>query len=182
MKQLLSVCMLLSVVLWSCSNDDGDERTPVNYQLTVGDTVIVIPDSAVTFADLQFSFDAYMLREYQVATDEDISRPGEPFWGNLNDWKAQGWGLRTTYLVSPFVHNVTTTDKAQYYYMIGTYLDQFGFGWRDTFDPNANLFNPAVNIWLEPADTTLIPDNAATVLFDGETRLMGQYRGMWQVE
>ena len=175
------ILSLLAFTILACKEDEQEE--PTEYRLTVGDTLIVIPAAAVDFAQAQFSIDAYFLREYQVATDEDLPHPGSVYTGTLRDWKALGWNVRQTFLVAPFTaHDVKTEDDAQYLYMIGTYLEQFGYGWRDTFDPEADLDNPAVYIWLHPADSTLTPDNPGTVGFDGESDLMIYYRSMWTLE
>ena len=185
MRNVLAI-VFLALIVSSCSDDDP-ETPPIEFRLTVGDTLIIIPEEAVLFAGGRgdfgnFTYDAYMLREYQVATDEDLPHPGATFSGTLNDWKALGWDLRQTFLLPPYTRDIKTNDGAQYYYMIGTYLDQFGYGWRDTFDPEANLFDPAVHIWLHPADTTLIPDAPGTIGFDGTCQLVSQYRTMWRFE
>jgi hypothetical protein len=174
--------LLLTLAVCSCRDHGDSETPPVEYRLTVGDTTITIPNAAVVFANAQFSLDAYFLREYQVARDSIWEHPGAIFNGTLIDWKALVWSVRQTFLLAPYSRDVKIANDAQYYYMIGTYLDQFGYGWRDTFDPEADLFNPAVHIWLHPADTTLVPDNTATVQFDGTSHLVEQYRALWRFE
>ena len=179
----LSVILLAGLTLWSCRDQGDSETPPVEYRLTVGDTTITIPNAAVVFAGAQFSVDAYFLREYQVARDSTWGHPGATFNGTLIDWKALAWSARKTFLVWPYdSYDVMTANLAQYFYAIGTYMEQFGYGWRDTFDPEANLNNPAVHIWLHPADSTLVPDNPATVQFDGTSHLVEQYRGLWSFE
>ncbi len=69
-----------------------------------------------------------------------------------------------------------TDDSAQFYFQIGEFPAQFGFGWKDTFD--AAAFNPdstyTTHIW--PSD------HPETVGFDGQSLLREQYVGMWGVE
>lgn len=177
----VSIIAAFTALILSCKNEDNG-AIPVEYHITVGDTAITIPDSAVTFAADHFSFHAYMLREYQVATDEDLPHPGATFSGTLVEWKVLGWDARQTFLLPPYNRDARTGDAAQYFYWIGTFIEQFGYGWRDTFDPEADLANPAVHIWQHPADSTLAPDNAGTIEFDGESRFIGQYRAKWRIE
>jgi hypothetical protein len=179
-----SLLGLSFLILLSCENDDPS-RPPIEYRLTVGDTTIIIPDAAIQFAGARgslgnFVWDAYMLREYQVARDPNLPHPGSPFTGSLTEWKALGWPTRQTFLIAPYTaHDANTDDGAQFFYEIGTYLEQFGYGWRDTYDPDADLSNPAVHIWLHPADTTLVRDNTSTPEFDGTSHLIEQYRALW---
>lgn len=175
--------LLIGLLLQACDEDDSEGREPVEYHITIGDTAITIPDSAVVFAGLRlnpaaFNWNAYMLREYQVATT--MHTP--PYGGTLTEWKETHWSIRSTFLTEPYTRDFRIDDDAFYYYMIGTYKDQFGYGWRDTFDPEADLWDPASNPWTHPADTTLIPDSTHTIAFDGETKLMEQYRNMWVIE
>ncbi len=182
MKFLVFLLFAMAAMLLSCKNEDNNPP-PVDYHLTVGDTVITIPDSAAQFAEQNFSLNAYLLREFQVARDPNLNHQGSPFTGTLQDWKALGWSTRTTFLLSPYGRDIRTSDDAQYFYQIGTFKDQFGYGWRDTYDPEANLNNPdAGNIWQHPADTTLVPDNSSTLGFDGDSHLLTHYRAMWRFQ
>jgi len=176
------IVLSLAVISLSCKQESNDGSTAVDYHLTVGDTAITIPDSAVDFANVQFSAEAYILREYQVAHDPNLPHQGSAFTGTLQDWKALGWQVRSTYLLAPYAHDIKIADDAQYFYEIGTYFAQFGYGWRDTFDPEANLNNASVNIWLHPADTTLSADIPSTVGFDGESHFLLRYRSMWSLQ
>ena len=78
-------------------------------------------------------------------------------------------------MVSPYANDVMTDDSALFYYEIGGYLGQFGFGWKDTFD--AGNFNPdstyTSHIW--PSDPV------QTIQFDGQSPFAVHYRGMWVV-
>ncbi len=184
MKYLWIIAAVVALVVGSCRNTDDGSSTP-EYRLTVGDTVVTIPPAAVDFARTQFSIHAYLLREFQVARDPAYHQEGAPFTGSLLEWKALGWATRWTFLnfpSSPYAHDVETGDPAEYYYEIGTYFSQFGYGWRDTFDPEANLNDPSYIIWLHPADSTLAPDNTGTIGFDGGCRFIGQYRNMWTLQ
>lgn len=161
--------------------EDGDKpEDGTSYELAVGDTLITIPAEAVRFAAEHFEWHAYMLREYQIAINPSIPRNGgSPYSGELIDWKNASWSLRSTFLVPPYAHNLDTNQLELYYYLIGTHPDQFGFGWMDTYDPEADLWNSALRPWLNPADSTLTPDNPSTLEFDGGLGDMLEYRGMW---
>ncbi|MBK8130852.1 MAG: hypothetical protein IPK53_18740 [bacterium] len=180
---------LLCCALLCVSCEEGDTPEPgVSYEIAVGDTLITIPAEAVNFAGTlghgnHFVWDAYMLREYQVASNPNLPREhGVPYQGTLEQWKNTSWTTRRSFLVPPYDHNVTTTSPEAYYYMIGTYAEQFGYGWVDTYDPEANLWDSAVRPWLHPADSTLLPDNPGTIGFDGGLGDMAEYRAMWVVE
>ncbi len=182
MKYVWIALFTAVAALASCKNEDNTPP-PVDYHLMVGDTAITIPDSAAQFAEQNFSMNAYLLREYQVARDPNLAHQGSAYTGALQDWKALGWNVRTTFLLSPYLRDIRTSDDAQYFYEIGTYKDQFGYGWRDTFDPEANLnYQDIGNVWLHPADTTLVPDNPGTLGFDGESHLLTHYRSMWSFQ
>ena len=175
--------LLMSLALVSC--EEGNKPADgTGYEITVGDTLITIPPEAVLFAGSiintnHFNFHAYMLREYQIAVlPRDV---GSPYNGSLLEWKNQSWNTRRTFLYPPFDHDVTTDTPELFYYLIGTYPSQFGFGWVDTYDPEADLWNSALRPWLRPADSTLTPDNPGTLNFDGGLGDMLEYRGMWEI-
>lgn len=184
--RLVQLALILDLFTFlSCKNEDVTEQ-PIEYHLTIGDTVITIPDAAVRFAGFRgnpgnYAWDAYMLREYQVARDPNLPHQGSPYGGSLGEWKALNWQTRETFLVTPYnTRDARTDDNASYYYWIGTFKDQFGYGWRDTYAADANLNNPAEDIWLHPADTTVVPDNPDTPVFDGTSHLMERYRSLWR--
>lgn len=178
MRQWIAI-IVAALMLVAC--EEGDKpKDGAGYDLVVGDTLISISAEAVRFAAEHFEWHAYMLREFQIATlprDE-----GSPYAGSLEQWKNLSWSSRQTFLYPPFVHNLSTESLELYYYLIGTHPGQFGFGWVDTYDPEANLFNSAVRPWLNPADSTLTPDNPGTLNFDGGLGDMLEYRGMWGME
>jgi hypothetical protein len=183
---MMRFLLIFALMIAACDSGDDPPRTG-SYTLTVGDTLITIPAEAVDFigsvnSPNHFSWHAYMLREYQIATLPNIPREGEPYDGELIDWKTQPWLIRSTFLVAPYTRDIMTSDAAQYYYMIGTYPEQFGFGWVDTFDPEADLWNPALRPWSNPADSTLSPDNPSTLAFDGGLSDLLEYRAMWRYE
>ncbi|NUO18875.1 hypothetical protein HUU59_05450 [bacterium] len=183
MRQWISI--IAAALLLSACEEGNKPESRGGYEILVGDTLITISAEAIEFAGLltdgnHFNFHAYMLREYQVAT---IPRDdGTPYSGSLIQWKNTGWNTRRTFLFPPFVHDVTTESPELFYYMIGTYPEQFGYGWVDTYDPEADLSNAALRPWLHPADSTLTPDNPGTLEFDGGLGDMLEYRAMWVVE
>jgi len=161
--------LLLALAVWSCKKEeDHPPPPPGGIQYTSGDTLITIPASAVTFARQNFSRDAQLLREFQIAT-------GSQGWQlPLNSWKQSGFDIRQQYMVTPYENDVRTADSALYYYEIGTFFTQFGYGWKDTFD--AANFNP------DSAYTNYLwNDPTQTVWFDGTSDFIEQYRGMWEI-
>ncbi|MCB1059935.1 MAG: hypothetical protein KDB65_06880 [Calditrichaeota bacterium] len=186
MKTIITL-LLFAGLLAGCKKDESSE-SDTSYEILVGDTLITIPTDAVVFAGsvthpYHFDFHAYMLKEYQIATSTTIPRDGgSPYTGTLLEWKNTSWNLRRTFLIAPFSHDVGSTNAEVFYYNIGTYPEQFGFGWVDTFDPNADLWDEAAHPWLNPADSTLAPDDSRTLEYDGGLGDILVYRGMWEVE
>lgn len=184
-RRMLIICCLFLLVL-ACDDNSEQSELP-EYRYTSGDTTFLIPPEAVEFAGGRiasnyFNWDAYMLREYQVATNPSLRFPDPVFGGDINSWKGRPWQERRTFLVAPYDLDINTGNPAEFYYRIGTFTEQFGYGWIDTFDPEADLWNPAPHPWNSPADSTLTADRAATVEFDGESNLLLEYRSMWMIE
>jgi len=134
-----------------------------------------------------FDYRAYMYQEYELA--RDTLRSGKPasdvFNGSFEDWLAMPWdgdpdtrNNRYYYLPAPFTHDVMTDDEQQYFEMIGKYILQFGFGWRDTYN-NGDGWTSGLNrtAWESPAGG-LRPDNPNNREFDGESLLFFVYRDM----
>jgi hypothetical protein len=82
-----------------------------------------------------FNMDAYLMREYQVATSTQATL--DPYQGDYPTWRDLKWADRNQHLPAPFTHDILTVDRQQYYEMIGKYYDQFGFGWNDTYETGA---------------------------------------------
>jgi hypothetical protein len=185
--KIMHLIFLVAILFTACKEDDTSP-TGTGYEIVVGDTTILITADAVTFAGSvqnpnHFNFHAYMLREYQVAINPAIDRNGgSPYSGTLLEWKNASWNLRQTFLVPPYSHDVLVSSPEVYYYNIGTYVEQFGFGWIDTYDPEADLWDSSQRPWLHPADSTLAPDNQGTIGFDGGLGDLVEFRGMWEVE
>ncbi len=122
-----------------------------------------------------FVYDAYILREYQVAASDAFNTV--PYANGLSAWREEPWDVREPYLPPPFTHDINTGDIQQYFEMIGKYYSQFGFGWRDTYPSTANLNDQnAGAIWTDPSQGFM--DDEATVEFDGQSPLFFQYRDM----
>ncbi len=165
---VLVVVLTAAVLCLSCKSEDNGPPPPISgLQYTNGDTVITIPESAMAFAQAHFSRDAQLLREYQIALTQGWSLP-------LNSWKLSGFDTRQSYMISPFDNDVTTPVDSVFYWEIGAFLAQFGFGWEDTF--NSANFNPdsayTAYLWNDPQ---------AHPWFDGQSDFYQQYRGMWLV-
>ncbi len=122
---------------------------------------------------------AYMYAEWQVATNPVLAPGGNVTTLSFTDWLDQsgpdGWNLRSASLPAPFTHDILTTDRQQYYEMIGKYLSQFGWGWEDTWtgDASTNSFN-----WTVTDDPSIAPDNVSTVEFDGGSPMFFHYRDL----
>ena len=168
------------VLVVSCKKDEEETPPPDDtggYEYVREDsTVVRIPGSAVTFAQQNFSRDAQMLREFQVATNVGGQWTQDAWQLGFGIWKAETWQVRQQYLVDPYDgRDVMTSDLAQFYFQIGEFGEQFGYGWMDTFD--AANFNPdsayTSHLW------SLSGDAIQTVGFDGQSLLMEEYVGMW---
>jgi hypothetical protein len=176
--RLLLTLILVCIFLVACAEKD-QTTPPITYSLQVGDTLFTFPDSAVRFAQDNFSVHAYLLREFQVGSSQLYPHQGSRFLGSLGQWSTYLWQYREPYLSPPYNRDVKITDQAQYYYEIGTYIAQFGYGWLDTFSPTANLLDPNSNPWAAPADTSLTHDDPSTIGFDGTSNAAATYRRMW---
>ncbi len=61
-----------------------------------------------------------------------------------------------------------------FYYNIGTFSRQFGYGWEDTYHPGADLSDGQADyIW---------SDETATFWYDGQPQFMNEFRAMWTIE
>jgi hypothetical protein len=182
----LVLASFIAFAIYSCSGDDPQVPQFSDFTLTVGDTTITIPAAAVEYAGTRLSpahynWHGYMLREYQIASSPSIPRDGSPYSGSLGQWKNLSWSVRATFLVPPYTRDIYPGD-ADFYYRIGTHMNQFGFGWSDTFNAESDLGNPTSTPWTQPSDTTLIPDNPSTLAFDGNCNFVEAYRAMWVME
>jgi hypothetical protein len=127
-----------------------------------------------------------MHREYQVATNSAYTTT--PYDGTFSDYIGEPWSERQLHLAAPYGHDVYTYDEQQYYEMIGKYFDQFGYGWRDTYDNSIESSsqwnsgdvgpiwsNPSAGYYDDyPNDTT----HVITIQFDGRSPWFFQYRDM----
>lgn len=157
-------------------------QLPPGIAVRIGDTTYVIPDSAQQFADSNFRRDAYLLYEYQLATNPQYN--STPYMGTLAEYKNELWDTRRQYLanVVGFNYDIQSADFSEYYDWISRITLQFGFGWRDTYRANAEVINPSdpqLYIWDNPSDPTNEPDDPNSISFDGTSHLLERYRGMW---
>ena len=146
----------------------------------------------ITQADIDnnrhnFDYRAYMFAEWKVASDS-LRAHGTPTsvnyetWTNPDvcPWDALGsFPGRGSYLPAPFTHDVMTDDHQQFYEMIGKYLGQFGFGWRDTYNGGSGgtIGENTPPDWTNPAPG-LRADTVYTVAFDGDSRMFYHYADM----
>jgi hypothetical protein len=132
-----------------------------------------------------FDTHAYMFAEYSVAKDV-VKNGGKPVYnGNYDTWMTLPWETtsssesRYPHLPAPFTHDIMTSDRQQFFEMIGKYIGQFGYGWMDTHqqattnaDPNLWTFD-----WTQPA-SHVQADDPTTVAFDGGSPMFYHYRDM----
>ncbi len=94
------------------------------------------------YADEHFDADIYRDVEWARAIG---SADSEVYDGTREQWEALDWGDRIQFLPDQgFTHklptkqerNASASEDQQYYEMIGKYINQFGWGWDDVFDPN----------------------------------------------
>ncbi|MBI5059161.1 hypothetical protein HZB60_05180 [candidate division KSB1 bacterium] len=124
-----------------------------------------------------FSYDAYMLREYQIAVNSNYNT--EIYTGSLSEWQSETWAERQDYLQPPYGHDINTDDIQQYFEMIGKYFSQFGYGWKDTFDPatlDLTSQDPNYAPWHDEANG--FTDDPSTIAFDGNSPWFFEYRDM----
>ncbi|MBK6910024.1 MAG: hypothetical protein IPH10_03700 [bacterium] len=120
-----------------------------------------------------FNYDVYMFREYQVAANEVFARV--KYEGDLSEWRDLSWDERTEHLPAPYTHDINTLDVQQYYEMIGKYFEQFGYGWNDAYDSQADIsIGSQDHIW----GAGFGGDDAATVSYDGTSAMFLTYRDM----
>ncbi len=120
-----------------------------------------------------FNLDAYLVREYQVASNAQWSSNPYVSPNGFDDWITETWIERQDHLPAPYTHDVLTDDVQQYYEMIGKYYEQFGYGWNDTYDHSVPLNGSAPEtIW------GVSGDDVATVKFDGQSAMFYLYRDM----
>lgn len=133
-----------------------------------------------------FNVNAYLYREYQIAYNPTYNP--SPFNGDLTEWSALDWDTRQEYLdeiVTGYTHDVLTGDIQQYFEMIGKYINQFGFGWMDTWIDESG----ATSVPLDPngtyrfdqlgtADDIWHSDDQSSLEFDGPSPMFYTYRDM----
>lgn len=123
----------------------------------------------------RFNYRSYMFAEFEVATDRPRDT-NNPYQGNFEDWLLLPWADRSVYLPAPFTHDVLDDDEQQFFEMIGKYFSQFGWGWRDTHSGDADASD-----WTTAHPdyaNGFIPDDPATIYFDGSSPLFYHYRDM----
>jgi hypothetical protein len=134
--------------------------------------------------DTPNNFDArsYIWVEYSIATDATRHGGSQAYQGNFESWTSLEWDTRYGYLPPPFTHDIMTDDRQQFFEMIGKYIDQFAFGWKDTYNDgngypgnfsDTNPFEP----WTRPA-AGVQADDPATIAFDGGSPMFYYYRDM----
>ncbi|MFZ5432942.1 MAG: hypothetical protein ACOZB3_04125 [Calditrichota bacterium] len=173
--RLLIICLIFSVVfvLWSCSEDDEKE--------------LIIPEAAQQYAGTReaannFNYRAYLWWEYWIAQDSIRNGQRAEFNGTFDEWLQLPWSSnsdsRSSHLPEPFTHDVLIDSEYEYFKMIGLYLNQFGWGWRDTYNGGAGGIPNDTSAWNHTL-SGILPDNPATLEFDGESDMREEYRSMW---
>jgi hypothetical protein len=133
-----------------------------------------------------FDTRAYLFAEYSVATDTNKVQGRPVYHADYATWTTLPWEHssssgddRYSHLPAPFTHDIMTGDRQQFFEMIGKYIGQFGFGWKDTHtqttngtDPNSWTFN-----WAQPA-AGVTADDPNTTGYDGGSPMFFQYRDM----
>lgn len=144
-----------------------------NAYIQDGDTLYLLSESTQMFADTNLVLDAYLLREYQIAINPNYN--STPYNSTLDDWKTETWEERRQYLPPPYSGDILVYHLDLRYWMITSQMIQFGYGWRDTFDANADLDHDwEQDIWSEVSG-----DDPLTIGFDGTSNLRDRFRSMW---
>jgi hypothetical protein len=169
-KYAVLIIIILALVSGCASKDTFTDGNAI--QLSVGDSLITIPADAVAFADAHFNRDAYWLREYKLGCSTTCCL--DPFAGPLGRWKDMAWVSRSVFVAPPFSRDIRDSDPTNFYYNIGTFAGQFGFGWEDTFPTGTNLADAQSEyIW---------NDAQGTFWYDGQSQLMNEFRSKWVIE
>lgn len=161
--------LLCGLLLAACDKDDDDKRFDLQGAIAyAGPYKNINPDSG------RFNFNAYMLREYQIAINPTLNEPQTCYQGTFAEWKNESWEFRASYLPPPYRDNINIVNMQQYYEMIGRNPLQFGYGWTDTYDPAVNYFwGSEGDIWSQQSG-----DNPATIGFDGQSHFQEEYLGV----
>ena len=160
-------------VMFSSYNSDGNDKTD-EFEAYAGPHKNTDPTAG------HFNYDAYMLREYQIATNAGLNDLQTVYTFGFDAWKNDNWEERSDYLPPPFGHNINTLDIQQYYEMIGKYDTQFGFGWIDAYDGQAGGQYGSGYVFTgeEEAIWNLSGDDFATLGYDGSSAFFYHYRDM----
>jgi hypothetical protein len=163
-KVYLAAVMI--ALLLSCSHEDPEPRCGGQLEYNASDSLVVcISDSAVAFAGIRsepnhFNIESYLLREYKIARDVELTLAPSPYSLSFVLWKQETWETRRAFLPYPYSHDLAGASDAEFMYLIATYPEQCGFGWTDTYDSTVNLNDPTLgHIW--------IYDDPGTIQFDG---------------
>ncbi len=160
--------MLVAMLMMSCSNKD--EPGPACGGLLEFDAdsvAICFSDSAVVFVGTRenfahFNIDAYLLREYQIARNPELTLASSPYNLSFNQWKQLAWMSRRSFLPFPYSHDLTGANDAEFMYLIAHHHEQFGYGWADTYRDSIDISNPALgHIWYS--------DDPETIHYDGHS-------------
>jgi hypothetical protein len=168
-RLIISLLAVYSILLFSCSHEDAPG--PVcggQLEYNAGDSVVVcFSDSAVAFVGLRtepnhYNIEAYLLREYQVARNADLTLAPSPYDLSFVLWKQESWDTRRAFLPYPYSHDLVGASDAEFLYLIATHNEQCGYGWTDTYNDSLNLSDPTLgHIWFS--------DNAQTIQYDGRS-------------
>lgn len=153
-------------VFFSSYNADGNDKTD-EFEAYAGPHRNTDPEAG------HFNYDAYMLREYQIATNPSLNEQQTAYTFGFDAWKSESWDERGSYLPPPYGHNINTLDIQQYYEMIGKYDTQFGYGWIDTYSLTGPINGDNGDIWSQTSG-----DDPATIGFDGNSPFFYIYRDM----
>jgi hypothetical protein len=161
--------LMLAAMVWaSCSH--LDEPGPACGGLLEYDTdtvAICFSDSAVAFVGNReqsghYNIDAYLLREYEIARDPELTLGSSPYNLAFTQWKLLDWETRRSFLPYPYSNDLVGADDAEFLFLIATYPEQFSFGWTDTYRDTIDVNQPGLgHIWFS--------DDPETIQFDGHS-------------
>ncbi len=114
-----------------------------------------VSQETMEFADMYFDKEAYLLGEYYCSFHP---RGTNDFHGTFEEWKELKFLEKQEYLGGYFRHNINVTGDA-FYWRIGVYPEQFGFGWVDALD-----------------------DDIETIEWDGTSEKLTEYRVLLGLE
>ena len=164
-----SLWLIFSVGLMvSCSHmDEPGPACGGLLEYNTDSVAICFSDSAVAFVGTReepahYNLEAYLLREYQIARNPELTLAPSPYPLSFIQWKQLSWERRRSFLPFPYSHDLTGVNEAEFMFLITSHHEQFGYGWTDTYRDTIDISDPTLgHIWYS--------DDPETIHYDGRS-------------